>query len=312
MARFRTVVQVRILGPLALILIVGAFGLPAAASTVAQPAQCSVQVSYLDNGLRVVMAPRPGTGLVAVNVWVGVGSAQDPPDRLGLAHFFEHMVFKGSKLYPGNVDYLVESKGGYINASTSKDYTEYYVVLPAEHASFAIELLADILLDGSFPKDEIGKERDVVLRERDENEDDPDSFLLEKVYEEFYGDHPYAFPVLGTAETLEAITREDFLEWRTLYYSPNNLTVVMAGDFAESRVLDQIRNSFGSFASRKLPSNALSELVALEGGRYRGHDRPVAMERMVMAWPGPSMEDLEEVAALDVFLEVYNGYSYHD
>ncbi len=271
-----------------------------------ESARESVVIETLENGLTVILAPKAGSPVATVNVWIGVGSAQEPPALNGIAHFFEHMIFKGSAQY-AQVDAVVEGWGGTSNASTSLDFTEYYVSVPSEHIEPAIDLVADILINGLFPEEELVKEREVVLREGDQREDDPDAYFAYQVWNTFYGDHPYGQPILGTEETVARLTRDDFLAWLKTWYVPNNMTVIVAGGFDPDRVLSQVETHFGVMKARALPSFAPS---APRPGVNQAPvilTRDIEQERLLMAWLGPPVEEFDDVVAMDVLLYLLSG-----
>ena len=259
-----------------------------------------VQVFRLENGIQVVLAPASGSGLSTVNVWVGAGSAHDPPGRQGLAHYFEHMVFKGSERYPGQAGHWVESRGGYINATTSLDYTEYHVVIPSEHTQLAIDLLADLVTRRDFSHQEMETERSVVLREWDRREDIPGLNLRINTRLALLGSHPFALPIVGTTESINSITRTDLVQWAERFYIPDNMTIVVVGDGDHNSLLDQIKTSFGAIASGPLPFVAMPELVKQEGYRQHTLEYTGELERLALAWAVPALHDLEELATKEL------------
>ena len=265
-----------------------------------------IVIETLDNGLTVVVAPRAGSSVATVEVWIGVGSAQEPAELNGIAHFFEHMIFKGSTRFQ-DVETVVEGWGGSSNASTSFDFTNYYVSVPKEHAEASIDLVADILINGLFPEEELIKERDVVLREGDQRNDNPDSYLFYQVWDAYYGQHPYGQPILGTEETVSSITRDDFLNWLGTYYVPNNMTVVVAGGVDPDRVLTQIQSSFGGMEAKDLPAFEPSNLEPGSGVEEMFLSREVEQERLFMAWPAPPVEEFDDVVSMDVLLYLLSG-----
>ena len=266
----------------------------------------NIVVKTLDNGLTVILAPKEDSPVATVNVWIGVGSAQEPPELNGIAHFFEHMIFKGSAKY-AQVNTVVEGWGGTSNASTSFDFTQYYVSVPSEQVGPAIDLVSDILINGLFPEEELIKEREVVLREGNQREDNPDSYFSYQVWDMFYGDHPYGQPILGTEETVSRITRDDFLAWLETYYVPNNMTVIVAGGFEPDRALTQVEIAFGTMEARDLPvfappapgPQANQEQVVLT--------RDIEQERLFLAWLGPPVAEFDDVVAMDVMLYLLSG-----
>ena len=263
-----------------------------------------VTVTTLDNELTVVLAPKAGSSVATVNVWIGVGSVHEPPELNGIAHFFEHMIFKGSAQYEGIVDSVIEGWGGTSNAATSLDYTEYYISLPSEHVNAAIELWADLLINGVFAEDELLRERAVVLREGDQRDDDPDSYFFRRARSAFYGAHPYGQPILGTEETVSGITREAFLAWLEAYYVPNNMIVIVAGDIDSEAALQQVKTHFGSMEARPLPALAAPALAPRTTVERLELTRDVEQERLYMAWPGPAISDRDDMVAMDVLLSV--------
>ncbi len=265
-----------------------------------------IVIETLDNGLTIVVAPRAGSSVATVEVWIGVGSAQEPTELNGIAHFFEHMIFKGSTRFQ-DVETVVEGWGGSSNASTSFDFTNYYVSVPKEHAEASIDLVADILINGLFPEEELIKERDVVLREGDQRNDNPDSYLFYQVWDAYYGQHPYGQPILGTEETVSSITRDDFLNWLGTYYVPNNMTVVVAGGVDPDRVLTQIQSSFGGMEAKDLPAFEPSNLEPGSGVEEMFLSREVEQERLFMAWPAPPVEEFDDVVSMDVLLYLLSG-----
>ena len=266
-----------------------------------------VTVTSLDNGLTVILAPKDGAPVATVNVWIGVGSVHEPPEHNGIAHFFEHMIFYGSEEYAGTVDAVVEGWGGTSNASTSFDWTQYYITLPSAHVEDAVALLADMLINGHYSEEDLRTERDVVLREGDQRNDNPDSYLAYQSWEAFYGAHPYGQPILGTTETVSSITLETFEEWLDTYYVPNNMTVIVAGDIDPEAALEAVDGAFGGMEPRELPAFNPPALAPRTAVETLDITRDVEQERLLMMWRGPEAQDLDDQIALDVLLYVLSG-----
>lgn len=265
-----------------------------------------IVIETLENGLTVVLAPKANSPVATVNVWIDVGSAQEPQEKQGIAHFFEHMIFKGSTKFP-DVDAVVEGWGGSSNAGTSFDFTHYYVSVPEAHAESAIELVADILINGLFTEEELILERDVVLREGDQRDDNPDSALFNQVWASYYVDHPYAHPILGTEETVSSVTRDDFLNWLDTYYVPNNMTVVVTGGIDPDSALGEIQAQFGGMEPNELPAFDPIPPAPRTHVEEVFVSRDVEQERLFMAWPAPPIEEFHDVVAMDVLLFVLSG-----
>ncbi|MYA03596.1 MAG: insulinase family protein [Caldilineaceae bacterium SB0664_bin_22] len=262
--------------------------------------QNRVQVSVLDNGVQVVLAPAVGSGLSTVNVWIKAGTAQDPPDRQGLAHYLEHMVLKGPEQSPNQARNWVESRGGYINAYTYSDYTEYHVVIPSEHTHLAIDLMADLVTSRNFSHPDMETERSVVLRERDRREDDPSTNLWDNSGLLLFGSNSSGFPIVGTVESIQSITRTDLAQWAERFYVPGNMTVVVVGDGDRASLLEQVKSSFGAIEPGPLPTVAIPAMAT--SGDYRQHTLEHAgeLERLVLAWAVPALQDLEDLATKEV------------
>lgn len=285
------------------ILLIGSVAIPGLAAE----NEPEIQAYTLDNGLQVLLAPRDGAPVAIVDVWVGVGSVQEPPELNGIAHFFEHMIFKGSEARLGMVDQEIDSLGGQTNAGTSLDWTHYYINAPSEQIEEAIDILADSLINGAFPEEALEQERQVVLREGDQRDDDPDSFLARQFYQTFYDQHPYGRPVLGTTESVGAITREAFLDFLAQYYVPNNMTVIVAGDIDPESVLAAVEEAFGGMQPQELPAESYPTELAPTEPVVVELSRDVEQGRMVIGWLGPSIAEPEDVYAMDVLLQALSG-----
>src|SRR3954469_25414538 len=183
-------------------------GCATAASTSTSPT-ARPRRDVLPNGLVLITQEHRAADVVALQMWVRVGGRDESPSELGLSHYLEHMLFKGTPTRPpGSIDILIEGVGGASNAFTSYDYTHYDVVVPAKALRTGVELLADIGVNASFPPAEIDGEKAVVFEEMLLVEDDPDKFSARRLGELAYAPHPYGRPLLGTPEKITALTRE--------------------------------------------------------------------------------------------------------
>lgn len=294
--RRRTIaIVVFLIGVSFLLVVTGRF-LITEVGTSDQALQSRIQVLELNNGIQVVLAPAAGSGLTAVNVWVRAGSAQDPPDRQGLAHYYEHMVLKNSDRFPGPVFDWVESRGGRIGALTYYDYTEYHTVIPSEHADFAISLLADMVTRRTFTQEDMEKERKVVLREKNRQEDIASIRLEVNTRSALLGSSPYANPVLGTEESIKSITVTDLIQWARKFYVPGSMTVVVVSDVEPAHLLERVEASFGIIKPEPLPP--LTKPRTVTPASQQQHTLAYAgdLEHMAVAWALPPADDLEQVA----------------
>ncbi len=208
-----------------------------------------VERHRLDNGLRVVLSRDPSAPVVAVNLWYGVGSRNEPTGRTGFAHLFEHMMFQGSAHVPKNAHFeLVERAGGSLNGSTWFDRTNYYETLPAHQLELALWLESDRMgwLLPTMTQEKLDNQRDVVKNEKRQRYDNqPYGDWSERLQALVYPkDHPYHHPVIGSMEDLDAATLHDVEEFFRIHYVPNNAVLTVCGDLDQATALDAVRRYF--------------------------------------------------------------------
>lgn len=224
----------------------------AAASAIAQP---DVSHFKLANGLEVVVIPDHRTPVVTHMMWYKVGAADEEPGRSGLAHFLEHLMFKGTKKNPaGRFSQVVGTIGGQENAFTSSDYTGYYQRVTREHLKTMMEFEAD-RMTGLVLTDEVVKpELNVVLEEQYQRvANNPGAKLGEEVQAALYLNHPYGRPVIGWRHEIEKLTRDDALAFYRQYYTPNNAILIVAGDVTADEVKELAEETYGKVARRAEP-----------------------------------------------------------
>ena len=208
----------------------------------------------LPNGLKVLLAPSKTAAVVAMQAWVSVGSADEPPELAGIAHVFEHMLFKGTaRRGVGQIAQEVEGAGGEINAWTSFDQTVYHLVMASRFFSTGLDILADAIQHSSFDADELQKELKVVLEEVRQGEDSPGRVAAQTLFSTAFTRHPYRRPVIGYSRTVEKFKRERLLEFFRRHYVARNITLVMVGDFELADAKQKIAKLFG-----KMPSGSAS------------------------------------------------------
>jgi zinc protease len=204
----------------------------------------------LANGMQVVVIPDHRTPVVTQMIWYKVGSADETPGKSGLAHFLEHLMFKGTAAHPaGEFSKTVLRIGGNENAFTSTDYTGYFQRVPREQLPRMMEFEAD-RMTGLVLKDEnVLPERDVVLEEYNMRlANNPDARLSEQIMAALYLNHPYGRPVIGWRQEIEKLSREDALEFYKRFYAPNNATLVIAGDVDVNEIRPLAERTFGPIA----------------------------------------------------------------
>ncbi len=200
----------------------------------------------LQNGLTAVVKESHRAPVVAVQIWVKAGSAYETEKQAGITHLIEHMIFKGTeKRKPGELASIIESLGGTINAYTSYDYTVYHCVVPKEFLATALDVLDDAVFHSKFDKDELEKEKKVVLEEMKMRQDNPHTRLYEDLMKISYQVYPYRRPIIGYEETVMAFTREDILEYMSQHYKPCNMAVIVTGDVQPDEAVAEIERFFG-------------------------------------------------------------------
>jgi zinc protease len=223
--------------------------------------------------------------VVALQLWLRVGGRDEAPDEVGLSHYLEHMLFKGTPTRPpGSIDRLIEGLGGQSNAYTSYDYTHYDVVVPAEHLRAGLELLADIAVNADFAQTELDAERQVVFEEMRLTEDNPDRFLVRRLYELAYRPHPYGRPLLGTRPLIEMLSRDRLRAFYRKYYVPRNMVLVVVGAVRPEDVRGIARTTFGPLAGDGPPRPRLPSPPALGPGRRADVPRPEQQAYLGLAW----------------------------
>ncbi len=220
--------------------------LAAASAAAAQPSP--VTEATLDNGLRVLVLEDHRNSIATVQTWYRVGARNEVPGETGLAHFLEHMMFKGTPTHgKGQFALLVEQNGGQDNAFTSHDETSYYANIAADRVDLVLGLEADRMRQLLLDPKEIESERQVVMEERrTRTEDDPDGFLSEEFLAAAYKAHPYGWPVIGWMNDIERIRPAELRAFYDRYYQPNNAVLVVAGDVDAGRIIARVRELFGT------------------------------------------------------------------
>ncbi|MDH3687295.1 MAG: insulinase family protein [Myxococcales bacterium] len=214
-------------------------------STSTPHTRASVHEERLPSGLTVLARELHVAPVAEVQVWTRVGSADERADEAGLAHFHEHMLFKGTEQRGvGEVAGEIEGVGGRINAYTSFDVTVYHATLPAAELGTGIQVLADAVQNSIFDPEEVGREVEVVLEEIRRSEDSPHHVLSDALFEAAYSVHPYRAPILGTPESVSSFTSEKVSAFFRRWYTAENFVVVVTGDFDPRRAIDTIGEAF--------------------------------------------------------------------
>jgi len=260
-------------------------------------------VFRLENGLTVIHQQIPATPVVVVDVWVKAGAIAEPEEWCGMAHFLEHMIFKGTeRLAPGVFDEVIENRGGVTNAATSHDYAHFFITTAAQYLEDTLPVLAELLLNAAIPDDEFLRERDVVLEEIRSCHDNPDFVGFQALTESIYQRHPYGRPILGTEAQLMERSPEQMRSFHHAHYQPENITVVIVGGVAKEVALDLVNRSFQEFSpSVNCPQSEVdAEPPLTEIRRQELYLPRLEQARLLMGWMGPGVDQLRDAYGLDL------------
>jgi len=204
----------------------------------------------LPNGLRLLTERMPSVRSVSIGVWLTRGSRHEPQEQSGIAHFVEHMLFKGTgKRSAEDIAQTIDSIGGQMDAFTAKEYASYYIKVLDEHLPLAVDVLSDIVRNPAFSGQDIQREKKVVLEEIKMVEDTPDDLVHELFTENFWVDHPLGRPILGTPETVESLTEDRLRRYFGTAYTAPNMIIAATGNIDQQRVRDLVEQAFGTLSN---------------------------------------------------------------
>ncbi|AGY59487.1 M16 family metallopeptidase [Gloeobacter kilaueensis] len=262
-------------------------------------------VRTLPNGLTLILRSIPTAAAVTCDLWVRTGARTEPEALAGVSHFLEHMIFKGTeKLGPGVFDSQIENRGGVTNAATSQDYTHYYITVANEHFEAALPYLVELVNRAAIPPDEYERERLVVLEEIRRSHDSPDRRAFEILARTMYPDHPYGRPVLGTAESLLAMSADQMRAYHRERYQPANTVAVIVGGVSEERMLAACEAEFADLAGQPIPASVEQPPALVPPGIHTHTLARLEQPRLLLAWQGAPIADIEEAIGLDVLATI--------
>ena len=253
-----------------------------------------VQVTRLANGLRIATDRLPHVDTVAIGVWVAIGARHEPAPLNGIAHFLEHMAFKGTaRRSAPAIAREIENVGGQLNAYTAREQTAYYARILAEDVPLALDILADILQHSTFVEEELERERAVILQEIGQAEDTPDDIIYDFLQKTAYPDQGLGRPILGDNSTVEAISRGDLFSYMRERYTPDRLIIVAAGGIDHAALVENAARLFSDLPSASADSITPARYI---GGDYR-QEKDLEQVHLAMAFPGISYHDPDYYAA---------------
>jgi predicted Zn-dependent peptidase len=248
-----------------------------------------VELTRLDNGVRVVTEHMPEARSVSLGFWAGVGSRDEPVELAGASHFLEHLLFKGTDQRSAReIAIAVDAVGGEMNAFTSREHTAYYARLPVAELAFGLDLLTDVVARPAFRPTEVDAEREVIVEEILMNEDTPDDVVHTRLLEAVFPDHPLGRETLGSETTIEAMSRDAIAAFHGRWYRPANLVVAAAGALEHAEVVDRVASFLADAPAarrpaRQAPRSTAEPLVVVE--------RPTEQAHVAMAWHGVDHRD---------------------
>jgi predicted Zn-dependent peptidase len=206
----------------------------------------TLRFDTLPNGFRIVTEHMPGLMSASIGIWVQAGGRHERPEQNGIAHFLEHMAFKGTKTRsPLQIAEAIEDVGGYINAYTSKDMTAYYARVLSADVGLALDVISDIVLNPVFDPREIETERNVILQEIGQTLDTPDDIIFDWLQEVSYPDQPFGRTILGPAERVGAFSQQDLINFVAQHYGPNQMILSAAGGVDHDEIMTKAIELFG-------------------------------------------------------------------
>jgi zinc protease len=262
----------------------------------------------LDNGMTCLVKPDAAAPVVSIQIWVGSGSIHEG-DLMGagLSHYVEHMLFKGTPTRkPGEITKALHALGGDVNAYTSLDRTVFHTDLPSRYWKEGLTILADAVMNASFPAEEWGKEKDVILRELSMGRDNPDRQINELLWRTAYTLHPYRVPVIGYRDVFKAVTRDDLLAYFHRRYVPDNMLAVIVGDIQPKEVEQALREVFAAFTRRANPPVTIPEEPRQTAPRVARETGPHQVSRLHLAFHTVSLAD-KDAPALELLAAITGG-----
>jgi len=266
----------------------------------------TVQLDTLANGFRIVTEHMPGLASATLGVWLDAGARHEDAAENGIAHFLEHMAFKGTRRRTARqIAEEIEDVGGYLNAYTSRERTAYYARVLSADVPLAMDLIADILREPQLAEAEIEVERHVILQEIGQANDTPDDIIFDWLHETAFPEQPMGRPILGPPERVRAFGRADLGRFISRHYGPDRMIFAAAGDVDHDRIVRLAERLFGDMASGgpMRPQGA-----AYAGGEHRVV-KPLEQAHLALALEAPSFLDNDHYAAQILSVALGGGMS---
>ena len=260
-------------------------------------------VYKLDNGQTVVIKEVKTNPIVTIDTWIKTGSINENDQNNGVSHFLEHLFFKGTTNHaPGEFDKILETKGAVTNAATSKDFTHYYITIPSKDFDLAMEMHSDMLLHPLIPRKELEKERKVVIEEIMKDANSPNTIVYDNLVNLLYTQHPYKRKVIGKADIISSIHRDQILDYYNKYYSPSNMITVIVGDVDSTLALERVKQYFNSQYKKPVKNTYPKEKILNSQARNVAYS-DIQTGYMLIGFRGTDVDDKDSYA-LDVLATI--------
>lgn len=263
----------------------------------------TTQIHRLKNGFRIVTEHMPGLASASVGIWVGAGARHEAQNQNGIAHFLEHMAFKGTERRNAlQIAEAIEDVGGYINAYTSREVTAYYARVLETDVPLAVDVIADILLNPILDRNEIEVERGVILQEIGQALDTPDDVIFDWLQEKAYPGQPLGRTILGPSERVSAFDREDLSRFISQYYRPDQLILSAAGAVDHDVIVKLAEKLFGHMQPSLLSS---ADKAYFLGGEVR-HSKKLEQAHFALAFESPGYKH-DDIYTAQIYASVLGG-----
>jgi len=264
-----------------------------------------MQLSKLSSGLRVASEHIPHVQTVTIGVWIRCGTFCEQQDEMGLSHFLEHMFFKGTQ--SRNAREIVEAfddVGGELNAYTAKEYTCFFAKVMDEHLPLAVEVLSDMLTRPLFAENDVAREKQIVLEEISLYEDAPDEIIHDKLADTIWPHHPLGRPILGTRESIQAISVESLWKFYANHYCPGNIVIAACGHVSHEELVRLVEADFTLDIKDASTTDTTSDLPYSE--RMTIIERPIEQLHLCVGFPGLSWRD-KDIYAMNIMNNIFGA-----
>ena len=257
----------------------------------------------LPNGLQVLVAPSKASDLVTMDVWVGAGTRRETAENNGVAHFMEHLIFKGTPTRkPGEIDAAIEDLGGTLNAATSYDWAHFYGTVGSADAPAALAVLGDALMNSEMRQSDMDAEKPVILSEMAREAGSATTRVSHVFNALCFPTHPYGRPLLGTASNISNMPRKTVVDFYHTYYAPANATLILAGRLTPDEGLTLAKKTFGAWPARAVPDDKVLPALVQTDIRIRNLTAPARRGFLQIGFRAPSVRDKPDVWVMDILM----------